>query len=69
MAKDLALNIYSRRTELKMSQLELATEIGSTQSNVACWETRRTKPNFDYFMKLCDALNVTPNQLSGYERN
>ena len=58
------------RTRLKeqlalsgMTQKELAEKVNTTQGNVSNWVTGRNEPTVKQLVKICIALNTTPNEL------
>jgi transcriptional regulator with XRE-family HTH domain len=59
MLKDLK----RRRMELKISQGELATQLGVTQGAVAQWESGITQPTIDKLLQLSKLLGCTVEQL------
>ena len=61
----LAGNIRLARNKVELTQEELADKIGVKRAALASWETGRAKPDIDDFMKLCCALRIKPEELSG----
>lgn len=59
MLKDLK----RRRKELKISQGELAAQLGVTQGAVAQWESGITQPTIDKLLQLSKLLGCTVEQL------
>jgi transcriptional regulator with XRE-family HTH domain len=55
--------IFDRRNSLKMTQLELAERIGVTDKAVSKWERGKGMPDYSLFLPLCDALDITVNEL------
>lgn len=55
--------IKIRRRELKIKQSELAEMIDISNNHISSIETGKQKPSMDIFIKLCDALKVTPDYL------
>lgn len=49
--------------EKGISQLKLAEAIGTNQSTVSDWKRKKTNPGADKIMKICKALEVTPEEL------
>ena len=62
----LARNIQTARKKMGLTQEELADKIGVKRAALASWETRRSKPDVDDFMKLCSSLKTKPEDLSGF---
>ena len=63
----LAENIKAARQLAGLTQQELADRIGVPRSKLTGWETRRYQPDVTNFMRLCRALGVSPESLSGME--
>lgn len=55
--------IKIRRKELKIKQSKLAEMIDISNNHISSIETGKQKPSMDIFIKLCDALKVTPDYL------
>ena len=62
----LARNLQTARKKMGLTQEELADQIGVKRAALASWETRRSKPDIDDFMKLCNTLRIKPEDLSGF---
>ncbi len=63
----LAENIKAARHRAGLTQQELADRIGVSRSKLTGWETHRYQPDVNNFMRLCQALGVSPESLSGME--
>lgn len=50
--------IRKYRTMSKMSQLDLAVEIGVEQSNVCLWENEKTLPTMSNLIKIADLFGL-----------
>jgi transcriptional regulator with XRE-family HTH domain len=61
--KLLGKNIAKRRKELKLKQYEVCERADINEKYLSCIETARSIPSLDVLMKVCDALETTPNQL------
>ena len=51
------------RLKANMSQIELSFAAGLSQNQVNCIETGRNIPTLYTFLKICDALNIPPENL------
>lgn len=68
MTKDkyeIGTRIRKYREEAKLSQTQLATQIGVTNSRVSNWEQGLNRPDADMLAEICKALNVSPSLLLG----
>lgn len=57
LARHLAAQVQARRLELRLSQAELATLCGTTQSAIARLERGARPPRLDTLTRLADALD------------
>ena len=55
------------RTDLNMTQEELAEHIFTTRSQVSRLENGVHKTGLDRLVKICNALHCTPNELLGFD--
>lgn len=62
-------NIKDFRLLHGLTQKELAKKIGRASSTLSTWEKGEASPDGESIYKLCEALEVTPNVLFGYEQN
>lgn len=62
-------NIKKIREQKNISQYALAKTLGISQQSVAQWETGKTNPRRKMIDKLANTLNVTPNELFGYNEH
>ncbi|MGM9884540.1 helix-turn-helix domain-containing protein [Streptococcus hyointestinalis] len=53
------------RKQKKLTQKEIAEQIGIKQNTYSDWETGRTQPNLDYLSKLAHILDTTTDELLG----
>ena len=60
--------IAQLRKEQNMTQLELATKIGVTDRAISKWENGRGLPDLSLIKPLCEALNISVNELLCGER-
>ena len=49
--------------EKNMTQLELSRRTGIATSNISDWKKKKTNPKADCLLSICDALDITPEQL------
>ena len=57
------LNVRQRRTELGMTQTEIADKIGVDAGYISDLERGRRKPNLSRLAPLAEALDTTPSAL------
>ncbi len=60
--------IKSQRTQLGMTQKELADKIGCTDKAISRWETGKGMPDVSFLIPLSNELNITLNELLSGER-
>lgn len=53
------------RIAKKISQVELANQIGVTKQSVSNWENDNIQPSIEMLSKIADALSVTTDYLLG----
>lgn len=46
-----------------MTQMEFGKRAGLANSTISDWKRKKTNPSADKIMDICDALEVTPEQL------
>lgn len=46
-----------------MRQLDLSIKTGISQPTISDWKTKGTNPGADKIMKICRALDITPEEL------
>ena len=46
-----------------ITQLELSKRTGIATSNISDWKKKKTNPKADCLLSICDALDITPEQL------
>lgn len=61
--KPLAATLKTFRESLDMTQLELATKAGMRSAAISHFETGLRTPSVPNIIRLCRALNVSPNRL------
>ena len=57
--------LKSARTSLKLTQKELASQIGVKHNSISDWENDKNKPDPDTIELLCGVLEISPNYLLG----
>lgn len=67
MENKLSKRIYELRKEMKLSQKELATQIGATQKAVDFWEKGINEPKATYIINLAKFFGVSSDYLLGLE--
>lgn len=55
--------IKSQRTEINLTQKELAEKIGCTDKAISRWETGKGMPDSSFLVPLADTLGITVNEL------
>ena len=53
----------ARRKELKISQGQLAEDVGISNNHISSIETGKETPSLDTFVRICNGLKVTPDYL------
>lgn len=62
--------IQEKRKEKELSQMDLAEKLGVSNRTISKWENGHGMPDYSMINDLCDALDVTINELlSGEELN
>ena len=60
---DFAKHLQSLRKKAGLSQEDIAEQLHISRQAVSKWEIGQSTPDIDTCVKLCNVLNVTPNQL------
>lgn len=60
--------IKSRRKEIKLTQREVAEQLGISEKTVSKWETGNGLPEVSLMLPLCELLNISVNELLSGER-
>ena len=55
--------IFYVMEQKKITQLELSRRTGIATSNISDWKKKKTNPKADCLLSICDALDITPEQL------
>lgn len=64
---DFKNNLKELRLKKKLSQEDLAKEIGVSQACIARWESGKQEPKFTYIIKLAIFFGVSSDYLLGLE--
>lgn len=67
--KTIRENIRNFRQFRNMTQVELGKALGRSKNVVSNWERGDNEPDLDTIAEICRVLNVTPNQMFGWEKN
>lgn len=59
-------NLVSLRKKKGLSQEQLASKLGVSRQSVSKWETGISQPELPNIEKICEVLEITPNELMGY---
>ena len=60
------INLTRLRKEKGLSQEQLALEIGVSRQSISKWERGVSQPELSNIDKICEVLEITPNELMGY---
>lgn len=60
---DMGMRIKIRRKELKMTQLQLAEEVGISNNHLSAIENGNDLPRLENFVRICECLNTRPDFL------
>ena len=63
--KTISINISKYREQAGFTQKELASKLGVTPSRVSNWEQGANSPTIDILFKVCEALNISINDIYG----
>ena len=61
--KQVGLNIARRRKELHLKQVEVCEKADINDKYLSCIETARSIPSLEVFLRVCRALDTTPDHL------
>ena len=59
-------NIKAARRARGLTQKEVASQFYMTQQQYSRWEAGVYELNYDQILKLCDVLEISPNEIFGY---
>ena len=60
---NLGARIAKRRKQSKIKQNELAEQLNISNNYLSSIERGREKPSLEIFVRICNALNITPDYL------
>lgn len=60
---DFSINLKNFRKSLKLNQTEFANKLNVNQTNISDWETGRSRPTLDVFIKICMTYNISADEL------
>lgn len=61
--KQIGANIARRRRELHLKQVEVCEKADLNDKYLSCIETARSIPSLEVFLRICSALDTTPDKL------
>ncbi|MBE6901299.1 MAG: helix-turn-helix transcriptional regulator [Ruminococcaceae bacterium] len=61
--KDLGKRIARRRRELGLKQYQVSERAELSDKYISCIETAKSIPSIDVLVRICDALETTPDAL------
>ena len=61
-------NIRMFRIFRGLTQAEFASRIHKAQNTIANWEKGISSPDVDIVIDICNVLNITPNELYGWDK-
>lgn len=61
--KQIGANIARRRKELHLKQTEVCERAEINDKYLSCIETARSIPSLEVFLKVCNALETTPDRI------
>ena len=61
--KQVGLNIARRRKELHLKQVEVCEMANLNDKYLSCIETSHSIPSLEVFLRICQALDTTPDHL------
>ena len=65
--ESIASNIRAERARANLTQSELASITGISETSIRLYESAEVMPGFDKVIAIADALNCTTNKLAGRE--
>lgn len=67
MTSKLPENLRKYRKLAGLRQEDLAKKLGKTRSVISNWEKGINRPDAETIAKICAILNVTPNEILGWD--
>ncbi len=67
IAERVGANLKAARNALRITQAQLAKELGKYQPDYCEYETGRVQLDYEKIVYLCKRLDITPNDLFGVE--
>lgn len=67
IAKLVGENLKQARRSRGLTQKQLAGELGKYQSDYSEYETGRVQLDYEKIVYLCRRLDITPNELFGFD--
>ncbi len=61
--EELGRRLAKQRKKLKMKQRQLAEQVGVNSNHISSIEHGKVAPSLECFVKICDALKITPDYL------
>ncbi|MDE5556098.1 MAG: helix-turn-helix domain-containing protein [Ruminococcus sp.] len=61
--KQIGKNLARRRKELRLKQFEVCERAEINDKYLSCIETARSIPSLEVFLRLCTALETTPDRI------
>ncbi|MDY0277174.1 MAG: helix-turn-helix transcriptional regulator [Acholeplasma sp.] len=61
-----ALKLKELRKRAKMTQYDVAKQVGITQAHYSRWENGLYLPDANQILQLCNIFGCTPNDLFGF---
>lgn len=61
--KQIGKNLARRRKELQLKQFDVCEREGINDKYLSCIETARSIPSLEVFLRLCTALETTPDHI------
>ena len=56
------------RKAKKITQVDMSKKLGLSESTYGLYETRQRQMDIDTFVKICKLLDVSPNELLGFNK-
>lgn len=67
--ENISKNITKYRKSLKLSQKDLALQLGTKPSTVSSWEQEASIPNAETIFEICKIFNISINEIYGIEED